>query len=71
MKRSTRHPISLSARLGKLEREIDCLENTLRGVTREMGDLSVNGPCRLCEQSLLLISGDRVYCPHCSYSTIY
>ncbi len=53
------------ARLERQDREIERLRNTIRGVAREVGELSVNGRCEQCGRSYLLITDGRIYCPNC------
>ncbi|QRV17357.1 hypothetical protein [Haloterrigena salifodinae] len=56
----------LEERLDDAERDIDRLENTLRGIVRETNDISVGGLCK-CGKSLLIVRQRTVYCPHCKY----
>ncbi|NUC71837.1 hypothetical protein HTZ84_05840 [Haloterrigena sp. SYSU A558-1] len=56
----------LEERLDDAERNIDRLENTLRGIVRETDGVSVGGPCK-CGESLLIVRHRTVYCPHCKY----
>lgn len=60
-------------RLEELEDEFEAtrdrvrrLENTLRGVVRNVNDVSVGGPCT-CGKSLLIVRQQEIYCPQCGY----
>lgn len=62
-----------SRRLEELEAELEAtrdrvqqLENTLRGVVRNVNDVSVGGPCT-CGKSLLIVRQQEIYCPQCGY----
>uniref|UniRef100_A0A7D5KU14 Uncharacterized protein n=2 Tax=Natrinema halophilum TaxID=1699371 RepID=A0A7D5KU14_9EURY len=45
---------------------IQQLENTLRGVVRNLDNISIGGPCR-CGESMLLIRQKKIFCPECGY----
>ncbi|MCU4740887.1 hypothetical protein OB955_06910 [Halobacteria archaeon AArc-m2/3/4] len=54
-------------RLEANERRIVQLENTLHGVARVTGDITITYPCLKCDRSLLLIRDGMLYCPCCHY----
>ncbi|WP_123538373.1 hypothetical protein [Halosimplex salinum] len=53
------------ARLERQEMEIERLKNTLKGVAREVGNLSISGRCERCRRSYLLVRDGYIYCPKC------
>lgn len=57
----------LRERLAETECQVEQLQNALRAVAREAGDVSVSHPCRNCERSLVLVRNGQIYCPNCRY----
>lgn len=55
----------IAARLDRQEAEIERLRNTLKGVTRAAGDLSVSSRCENCDRCYVLVEDGRLYCPTC------
>lgn len=57
----------VAARLETNERRIVQLQNTLDGIARETGNITIAYPCLECDRSLLLIRKGLLYCPCCHY----
>jgi len=55
----------IAARLDRQDAEIERLRNTLKGVTRAVGDLSVSSRCENCDRCYALVEDGRIYCPNC------
>ncbi|THE65307.1 hypothetical protein D8Y22_08945 [Salinadaptatus halalkaliphilus] len=55
-------------RIDALERGQTRLENTLRGLGREL-DFSIGCLCPNCENSLMIRSNGEMYCPRCRNRT--
>lgn len=58
----------MANRLEANERRIVRLQNTVQGIARETGDITVTYPCLECDRCLLLIRDGVLYCPHCHYN---
>lgn len=56
----------LETELEENRRRVLQLENTLKAITRQASDLSIGGPCS-CEESLLIVRQNVIYCPECDY----
>lgn len=55
----------MSDRLDEYEQRVECLQNTLQAITREVGDISISSPCGSCEECLLILKDGMMYCPEC------
>lgn len=48
-----------------LEQRVERLENTLRAIARETDSVTLRGPCRDCEECLIIQTNRGLHCPNC------